>query len=159
MIADDLPAWSTHIRSTAKLRSTPKRQLADVSLAVAALGMSSELLVKELRYMGLLFESATIHNLRIYAEANDANIFYYLDSDGDEVDAIIERRDGKFAVFEIKLGLGAVEEAVMSLGRFASKLTDAKQKDLISKNIITASNLTFTRPDGINVVALSALGV
>jgi predicted AAA+ superfamily ATPase len=159
MIIDDLPAWNTHIRSSAKLRVTPKRHFADPSLAVATLNLSSDLLIKELNYMGFLFESLVVHDLRVYAEALDASTYYYLDTDGDEVDIIIETRDGKFAAFEVKLGIGAAEEAVQSLDRFKRKLTDKKQADLISLNVITGSGVAYTRPDGVNIIPIGALGV
>ncbi len=159
MIIDDLPAWNTHIRSSAKLRVTPKRHFADPSLAVAALNLSSDLLIKELNYMGFLFESLVVHDLRVYAEALDASAYYYLDTDGDEVDIIIETRDGRFAAFEVKLGIGAAEEAVRSLDRFKMKLTDKKQADLISLNVITGSGVAYTRPDGVNIIPIEALGV
>jgi uncharacterized protein len=159
MIIDDLPAWKTHIRSSAKLRVTPKRHLADPSLAVAVLNLSSDLLIKELNYMGFLFESLVVHDLKVYAEALDASAYYYLDTDGDEVDAIIETRDGRIAAFEVKLGIGAAEEAVQSLGRFKKKLTDKKQVDLVSLNVITGAGVAYTRPDGVNVIPIGALGV
>lgn len=159
MIIDDLPAWNTHIRSSAKLRVTPKRHLADPSLAVAALNLSSDLLIKELNYMGFLFESLVVHDIRVYAEAIEASAYYYLDTDGDEVDIIVETRDGKFAAFEVKLGVGAAEEAIQSLERFRMKLTDKKQADLISLNVITGSGIVYTRPDGVNIIPIGALGV
>jgi predicted AAA+ superfamily ATPase len=159
MIIDDLPAWNTHIRSSAKLRVTPKRHFADPSLAVAALNMSSELLIKELNYMGFLFESLVVHDIRVYAEAIDASAYYYLDTDGDEVDVIVETRDGKFSAFEVKLGVGAAEEAVRSLEKFKKKLTDKKQADLKSLNVITGSGISYTRPDGVNIIPIGALGV
>lgn len=159
MIIDDLPAWNTHIRSAAKLRVTPKRHFADPSLAVATLGLSPESLLKDLRYTGFLFESQVVHDLRVYAEALDASAYYYRDSEGDEVDVIVETRDGTFAAFEVKLGIGSVEEAVRSLNRFKNKLTDAKQANLISLNVIVSSGFAATRPDGINVIPLDALGI
>lgn len=159
MIVDDLPAWNTHIRSSARLRVTPKRHFADPSLAVATLNLSSELLIKELNYMGFLFESLVVHDLRVYAEALDATAYYYLDSEGTEVDVIIETRDGKFAAFEIKLGVGAAEDAIYSLTKFKEKLTDKKQKDLISLNVIIGSGYAYTRPDGVNIIPIGALGV
>ncbi len=159
MIIDDLPAWNAHIRSSAKLRVTPKRHLADPSLAVAALNLSSELLIKELNYMGFLFESLVVHDLRVYAEALDASTYYYLDTDGDEVDVIIETRNGKVAAFEVKLGIGAAEEAVQSLNKFKNKLTEKKQADLISLNVIVGSGYAYTRPDGINVIPIGAIGL
>ena len=159
MIVDDLPAWNTHIRSSAKLRSTPKRHLVDPSLAAAILNLSSDALIKDLNYTGFLFESQVIHDLRVYAEALGAAVYYYRDSDGDEVDAIIEMPDHKFAAFEVKLGIGSVEEAAGSLIRFKNKLTDKKHKDLISLNVVVSSGFAATRPDGINVIPLDALGV
>lgn len=159
MIIDDLPAWNTHIRSSAKLRVTPKRHFADPSLAVAALNLSSDLLIKELNYMGFLFESLVVHDIRVYAEALEASTYYYLDTDGDEVDIIVEKRDGKFAAFEVKLGVGAADEAVQSLEKFKKKLTDKKQADLVSINVITGSGIAYTRPDGVNIIPIGALGV
>lgn len=159
MVIDDLPAWNTHIRSSAKLRVTPKRNLADPSLAVAVLNLSPDALIKDLRYTGFLFESQVIHDLRVYAEALDAATYYYRDSDGDEVDIIIETRSGKFAAFEVKLGIGALDEAIESLNRFRNKLTDKKQADLVSMNVIVGSGFSATRHDGINVIPLGALGV
>jgi predicted AAA+ superfamily ATPase len=159
MIVDDLPAWNTHIRSSAKLRSTPKRHLVDPSLAAAILNLSSDALIKDLNYTGFLFESQVVHDLRVCAEALEATTYYYRDSDGDEVDIIVETPNHKFAAFEVKLGIGSVEEAVESLIRFKNKLTDKKQKDLISLNVIVSSGFAATRPDGINVIPLDALGV
>jgi predicted AAA+ superfamily ATPase len=48
MMVENLTAWSTHIRSKARLRSTPKRHLADPGLACAALGLSSDKLLADL---------------------------------------------------------------------------------------------------------------
>jgi predicted AAA+ superfamily ATPase len=159
MIVEDLECFKVHIRSAAKLRTTPKRHFADPSLAVAALTLSPDLLVKDLNYFGFLFESAVIHNLRVYADALGATVYYYLDTDGDEVDAIIELPNGKFAAFEVKLGQGAEEEAVASLLRFREKLSDNKQNDLVSLNIVIGSGVSYTRDDGINIIPIGTLGV
>lgn len=159
MIIDDLPAWNTHIRSSAKLRVTPKRHLADPSLATAVLGFLPEALLKDLRYVGFLFESQAVHDLRVYAEALEATAYYYRDSDDDEVDIIVEMPDQKFAAFEVKLGMGAIDEAVQSLNRFKRKLTDEKQRDLVSLNVVVGTGFAATRPDGINIIPLDALGV
>jgi predicted AAA+ superfamily ATPase len=159
MIIEDLPIWNTHIRSSAKLRVTPKRHFTDPSLAVAALNLSSDLLLKEPKYLGFVFESAVVHDLRVYAEQNDAEVYYYLDSADDEVDAIVEQRGGKFAIFEVKLGLGSVDEAVMSLNKFVEKLPESKRKDLMSMNVIVGNGVNITRQDGVNVISLASLGV
>jgi predicted AAA+ superfamily ATPase len=105
MILYEQPAFNPHIRSSASLRKSPKRHLCDTSLAVAALGLTKESLIKDIKYTGFLFESLAVHELNVYAKANDAQVFHYSDSYGYEVDAIVQKRNGDYAAFEIKLGV------------------------------------------------------
>ncbi|MDR0417292.1 MAG: DUF4143 domain-containing protein, partial [Propionibacteriaceae bacterium] len=84
MIQEDLPSWNTHIRSTARLRKTPKRHLADTSLCCALLGLDGPRLLADLEYMGLLFEAAVIHDLRVYAGALGGRVYFYRDSNSQE---------------------------------------------------------------------------
>ena len=72
MIVEDQPAWNTHIRSSYSLRKSPKRHFTDVSLAIAALGVDQASLLNDLKFTGFLFESLVVHELRVYAQANDA---------------------------------------------------------------------------------------
>lgn len=158
MVIEDQLAWNTHIRSSATLRKTPKRHFADVSLAVAALGLDSTSLLNDLNYTGFLFESQVIHDLRIYAQKLDAEVYYYRDSSGIEVDAIVQKPNGEAAAFEIKLGEGFVEEAAKNLLAFADNLDSSKVK-IMSLNVITGSSYAYTLANGINVIPLGALGV
>jgi uncharacterized protein len=59
--------------------------------------------MNDLKYCGFLFESLVYHDLKMYARANDAEIFHYRDSTGLEVDAIIQQSGGAWAAFEVKL--------------------------------------------------------
>ena len=77
---------------------------------MAALGLDAEALLNDLKYTGFLFESLAVHELNVYAKANDATVFHYQDSYGLEVDAIVQKRNGDYAAFEIKLGVGFIEE-------------------------------------------------
>jgi predicted AAA+ superfamily ATPase len=158
MVIEDQPAWNTHIRSSATLRKTPKRHFTDASLAVAALGLDSASLFNDLNYTGFLFESQVIHDLRVYAQTLDAEVYYYRDSSGLEVDAIVQKPNGEAAAFEVKLGEGFVEEAAKNLLSFAGNLDTSKVK-ITSLNVITGSGYAYTRPDGVNVIPLGALGV
>ena len=115
MILYEQPAFNPHIRSSASLRKSPKRHLCDTSLAIAALGLTKESLIKDIKYTGFLFESLAIHELNVYAKANDAQVFHYSDSYGYEVDAIVQKRNGDYAAFEIKLGVGFIDEAAENL--------------------------------------------
>ena len=158
MIIDDQPAFNPHIRSSASLRKSAKRHFCDVSLAVAALGLDKEALLKDLKYSGFLFESLVTHDLKVYAQANDAEVFHYRDSSGLEVDAIVQQYRGAWAAFEIKLGVGMIDEAAANLTKFAKNIDESKMPKPISLNIITGTGMSFTRPDGINIISLASLG-
>jgi predicted AAA+ superfamily ATPase len=159
MIIEDQPAWNAHIRSSASLRKSSKRHFSDVSLAVAALGIGKKALLNDLKYTGFLFESLAIHELRVYAQANDAKVFHYNDSTGLEVDAIVQKYDGVFCAFEIKLGTGQIEDAAKNLLKFEALLGENSKANLASLNIITGTCISYKRNDGINVISLASLGV
>ncbi len=159
MILNEQAAFNPHIRSSASLRKSPKRHLCDTSLAVAVLGLDKESLLKDLKYTGFLFESLAIHELTVYAKANDATVFHYRDSYGLEVDAIVQKRNGDYAAFEIKLGVGFIDEAVESLNRFVTNIDTSKMNLPKSLNIITGTGMSYRRNDGINVISLASLGI
>jgi predicted AAA+ superfamily ATPase len=158
MMLENLTAWSTHIRSKARLRSTPKRHLADVSLACSALGFSSKKLLADLEYLGLLFESLVIHDLRVYAETMGAKLYHYRDSNGIEADAIIEFRNGDWGAFEIKLGSGAEDAAAKSLLVLADNIDYSKVPKPLALTVITADGFAHRRQDGVTAVPLPVLG-
>jgi predicted AAA+ superfamily ATPase len=158
MILYEQPAFNPHIRSSASLRKSPKRHLCDTSLAVAALGLTKESLIKDIKYTGFLFESLAVHELNVYAKANDAQVFHYSDSYGYEVDAIVQKRNGDYAAFEIKLGVGFIEEAAENLKKFRANIDVSKMGLPKTLNIITGTGMSYLRPDGIQVISLASLG-
>lgn len=158
MILYEQPAFNPHIRSSASLRKSPKRHLCDPSLAVAVLGLDKEALLKDIKYTGFLFESLATHELNVYAKANDATVYHYNDSYGNEVDAIVQKRNGDYAAFEIKLGVGFIDEAAENLKKFAGNIDSEKMGTPKSLNIITGTGMSYRRPDGINVISLASLG-
>jgi predicted AAA+ superfamily ATPase len=158
MIIEEQPAWNTHIRSSASLRKTPKRHFTDVSLSAAALGATADSLLADLNFTGFLFESLVTHDLRVYAQANDAKVYYYRDSSGLEVDAVVQKYNGDWIAFEIKLGTGQIEEAAANLNKFVSILDNQRVNPPKSLNIITGTGISYPRADGINVISLASLG-
>jgi len=158
MILYEQPAFSPHIRSSASLRKSPKKHLCDPSLAVAVVGLDKEALIKDIKFTGFLFESLAIHELNVYAKVNDATVFHYNDSYGYEVDAIVQKRNGDYAAFEIKLGVGFIDEAAENLKKFAANIDTEKMESPKSLNIITGTGMSYCRPDGINVISLASLG-
>jgi predicted AAA+ superfamily ATPase len=159
MAVDNLPAWNTHIRSSDMLRKAPKRHLADPSLAVGALRLSVDKLTADLNYFGLLFESLVIRDLKIYADADGGKVFHYRDSRGVEMDAIVEYADGTWGAFEIKLGIGAADDAARNLLKFAAKIDTKKTKAPSSLTVITGNGFAHRRTDGVNVVPIATLTI
>jgi uncharacterized protein len=157
MVVEHLPAWNTHIRSGDMLRKSPKRHFTDPSLAVGALGLSVKKLLADLEYLGLLFESLVVRDLRIYAEVHDARVFHYRDSTNLKVDAILEYPDGRWAAFEIKLGFGAQDAAASNLLKLARKVDQKRIGAPGALTVITANGFTFRRKDGVNVVPIGTL--
>jgi predicted AAA+ superfamily ATPase len=158
-VLEELPAWSDHIRSSIRMRVKPKWHFVDPSLATAALGATTPILMNDLSMLGLLFESMAIRDLRVYADAIDAKVFHYRDSTDLEIDAIIERRDGIWAAIEIKLGSKkAIEEAAANFTKLRNRLTAEKQATLAMCAIVTAGEFSYIRKDGVAVIALGHLG-
>ena len=125
-VLDSVKGWDAPIRSKSRLRTKSKRYFADPSLAVSLLQVTPSRLLENGQLFGMLFEALALHDLKIYASslhgAQAHPLFYYRDSDGLEVDAIIELRDGRWAGFEVKLGENKVEEAARSLNRLRRKI-------------------------------------
>jgi predicted AAA+ superfamily ATPase len=157
MIVEQLPSWSPHIRSADTLRKAVKHHFVDPSLAIGALGLSTEKLLADLKYFGFLFESLVIRDLRIYAEVHDGKIFHYRDSRNLEVDAIVEYPDNTWAAFEVKMGFNAQDEAAANLLTFAKKIDYEKMGAPAALTVITANGFACRRKDGVNVVPLAVL--
>lgn len=155
-LVEDQPAWSPRLRSRTAAIQTPKRHLADPSLAAALLGAGSDRLFGDLNTLGFLFECQVVHDLRVYAQACGARgVFHYRDSKGrDEIDAVVEAVDGRWIGIEVKLGPDAVDAAAENLLRITAKM----EKSPNNLMIIVPDGVSYRRPDGINVVPLSVLG-
>ncbi|MEY8436290.1 DUF4143 domain-containing protein [Atopobiaceae bacterium 24-176] len=122
----DLPGWDAPIKSPRRLRTKPKHCFADPSIPAAILGVLPQALPANMQLFGQLFEELCLRDLRVYAScipgARLDPLRYYRDSDGLEVDCIIELRDGRWGAIEIKLSDVKVPEAESSLLRLAKKI-------------------------------------
>ena len=112
-------AFSINYRSSKRIGKSPKRHLIDPSLACASLDLSIDKLMNDFNTFGFMFESLVSRDLRIYMDYLDGHLYHFRDNvSGDEVDAILEFRDGSYAAVEIKLTDISVEEAKKSLTKF-----------------------------------------
>jgi predicted AAA+ superfamily ATPase len=157
MIYEEQPAWSPHLRSRSILRKSPKRHFVDPSLAVAAIGATSDRLLGDLNALGLLFDSFVYRDLSVYARASDANVYHYRDNTGLEVDAIVENHHGDWCAFEVKLGVGQVDDAAASLLKFQNRVDAKRMAKVRTLGVIVSSGYGFLRKDGVAVIPIGAL--
>lgn len=157
MIVEDQPAWATHLRSKYVLRNVPRRHFVDPSLAVAALRATPKRLLQDLKLFGFLFESLVVRDLRIYAQAADARVLQYHDSDGLEVDAIVQAAAGPWAAFEVKLGTGQVDAPAANLLKFAKRIDTEKSGEPAALGVIVGTGYGYMRDDGVMVIPIGAM--
>ena len=148
-------AFSPDFRSRTRLKIGSKRHYADPSLPAAIIGANERNLINDLRYLGFLFESLAVHDLRIYMESLGGKVFHYQDYDNDEVDAVAVLKDGRYGLIEIKLGYENVAEAAAAnLMKVADKL---ERKPSFLAIISGTAMAPVRRKDGVYVVPLSSL--
>lgn len=159
-VVEDVPAWGPQLRSRSRLRSAPKRQLVDPSLAATALSADGGRLLGDLETLGFLFESLCVRDLRVYCQTLRAELSHYRDNTGLEVDTIIRRRNGEWIAVEIKLGgRAAVETAAASLIKLRDDRIDpTKVGEPCRLVVITATGFAYERTDDVAVVPITALG-
>ena len=157
-LIEDQPAFENKLRSSVKALKKPKRHFTDPSLAAAAIGATPEMLRADLNTFGYLFEGLCVRDLRIYAECSNASVYHYHDESEREADAIVQLPDGRWGMFEIKVGFNQVEQAAEELILLSSSF----EKETASKPeflcvICGMANAAFQRPDGVYVVPVTAL--
>ena len=158
MIVENQPPWPTHLRSRSVLRSKPIRHLADPSLAVAAVRATPARLLRDLDFLEQLYESMVVRDLRVYAQAADAEVFHYREKGGLEVDAIVQANDGRWAAFEVKLGEGRADVGARNLIRLAARVDPERMGEPAALGVIVSSGYGYTREDGVSVIPIGALG-
>lgn len=159
-VVEDQPAWSARLRSRSRLRRAGKRHFVDPSLAVAALGAGPERLRRDLGFLGLLFDSLVVRDLRVNAGACDAEVYHYRDNAGLEVDAVLETAAGEWLAAEVKLGGdAAIHEAARSLLKLRDRVDSVAAGEPTKLIVVTAvGNYSHERRDGVAVVPIGALG-
>ena len=156
-VTENLPAWNPVLRSKTAIRTSPKRQFVDPSIAAAVLRLTPSRLLEDFNYFGFLFESLCDRDLRIYAEAIDGQVFHYRDASGLEADAVIALNDGRWAAVEVKLGSKEIEDAAVHLLELKNKVNTEKMREPSFLMILTGSEIAYRREDGVYVVPLGCL--
>jgi predicted AAA+ superfamily ATPase len=156
-VIEDLPAWSTKLRSKTALRTTAKRHFTDPSIATASLRATPKRLLSDFNTFGLLFESLCIRDLRIYAESIDGSVYHYRDKSGLEIDAIVQLADGRWGAIEVKLGAGEVDKACDNLLKLKQVVDTDKMNEPSFLMVLTGTEYAFQMKNGIWIVPLGCL--
>lgn len=158
-VIEDLEAWNPNIRSKSAIRTGNTRHFVDPSIGTAALGLGPNDLTNDLNSFGLFFEDLAVRDLRVFAESLDGKLYHYRDSSGLECDTVLHRRNGSYALIEVKLGgEKLIEEGIDSLNTLAKTIDTSKMPQPSFKMVLTAvGQYAYQRPDGIFVVPLGCL--
>ena len=158
-VVEDMPAWNPNLRSKTAIRSSDTRYYIDPSIAAAALGIGPNDLVNDLKTFGFLFETLCIRDLRVFADALNGEVYHYRDKDGQECDAVIHLKNGKYGLIEIKLGGDKlIEEGAKSLKAMEAKIdTDKMNAPSFLMVLIGIGEYAYRRQDGVYVVPIGCL--
>lgn len=149
-------AFDINYRSSKRIGKSAKRHFIDPSLACAALDLNEEKLMNDFETFGLMFEALVERDLKIYMDYLDGNLFHFRDNvSGDEVDAILEFRNGTYGAVEIKLTDNGIEDAKQSLLKFYENV---KKKPAFMCVIVgTYQAITKDPKTGIYILPITAL--
>ena len=160
----DMDAWCPAIRSKTTIRSGVKRSFCDPSIAVAALGLTPEVLRTQLKTFGFIFEQLCIRDLKAYTTGQYATVSYYNDRYGLEADVVLHLDDGRYALVECKLGSTEIEQGAKHLCQLVQLIRTHNIKEqqmpidvptlLI---VLTGGEYAYRRPDGVYVIPVGCL--
>ena len=158
-VIEDLMAWNPNIRSKSAIRTSDTRHFVDPSIGTAALGMGPKDLVNDLQTFGLFFEDLVVRDLRVYAESLDGALYHYRDSSGLECDAVLHRRNGSYALLEVKLGgEERINEGAANMHTLAEIIDRNKMPSPSFMAVITAvGRYAYQRKDGVFVLPIGCL--
>ncbi len=157
-LTENIPPFAGKLRSSLRVKQSDKRHFVDPSLPCALLGLSKEKLLGDLELLGFLFESLADRDLLTYVEAFGAKLYHYQDYKGNEIDAVIELRDGSWCGFEVKLGAHQIDAAAANLIKTNEAIVESGGQAAKSLCVICAlTNAAYRREDGVYVVPLTSL--
>lgn len=155
-LIENQDAFSLNYRSSNRVGKVSKRHFTDPSLACACLDLTVQKLLLDHETFGLLFEALVERDLRIYMDFLDGKLYHFRDNaSGDEVDSILEFKDGEYGAVEIKLTSKGIEDAKKSLSTFYN---NAKKKPKFMCIIVGHYEAIVKDPDtGIYIIPITSL--
>lgn len=157
-VVEELEAWNPNLRSKVAIRAKNTRHFVDPSIAASALGVGPKGLFLDMKTFGFLFESLVIRDLRIYCDTLNAFVYHYKDQLDREADAVIQFRDGSWALVEVKLGNQEdVDIAASKLIKLAKDIDAEKMGKPAFLMVVTKGAVALKREDGVYEIPLGCL--
>ena len=155
-VIEEIKATNLNLRSKYAIRTTSKKIFVDPSIATATLEITPNDLLNDLNTFGFMFESLCLRDLEIYSQSHGGNITFYRDENDFEIDAILKLSNGKWGAIEIKLGAGYIDEAAKNLLKLKENINE-KATPPSFLMVLTASNYSYRRNDGVYVISIGTL--
>ncbi len=177
-VIENVEPWSPAIRSASSIRKGLKLEFTDPSIAVAALGLSPEMLNVDMKTFGFIFETLCIRDLRAYTQSLGGRMAYYHDRNDLEADGVLHLNDGRYALIEFKLGSDDVEKGAEHLLKI-KKLVKEYNNKLIRNSegnsednrlgavgllrepdlmmVVTGGKMAYRTEEGVNVIPIGCL--
>jgi predicted AAA+ superfamily ATPase len=164
-LLDPVPAWLPTNNKLKELGAREKHHLADPALAARLLGVTKPKLLsgtditpvvpRDGTFLGALFESLVALDLRVYAQAAEAEVRHLRTHRGNhEVDFVVVGSDGGIVAVEVKLSATVDEDSITHL----KWLRDTIGDDLRDAVLVNTGSRAYRRSDGIAVVPAALLG-
>lgn len=164
-ILDPVRAWLPSNNKLKELAASDKHHLVDPALAARLLhvtprkllggGQTEPVIPRDGTFLGALFESLVALNLRVYAQAAEADVRHLRTQRGErEIDFVVIGQDGGIVALEVKLS--ATVNAADA--RHIKWLKDRIGDQLLDAVLITTGTEAYRRDDGIAVVPAALLG-
>lgn len=157
-IIEDIPAWSPAVRSKSAIRQSPKRNLADPSLAAASLEMDTDRLLGDLSTAGFLFEAMCARDLRVYSQPLGGTVHHYHDSSDLEVDLVVQLRDGRWGAIEVKTGGRGIPDGIGNLMKLKSLAEESGFAGPSFMMVLISNGYVSRDENGVWVVPIDCLG-
>lgn len=94
--------------------------------------------------------------MRIYAEANDAEVYHYRDKWGREADAVVCFEDGSWALIGVQLAdMDEIAKSSAKLKKLADDIDIGEKRAFLA--IVTATRTAYVDENGVYVIPLGCL--
>ena len=123
------------------------------------LGLGPQDLINDMKSFGYFFEDLVVRDLRVYADALDGELYHYRDSNGLECDTVLHRRNGSYALIEVKIGGEQnIEDGATNMISLAQNIdTDKMQAPSFMAVIVGVGKYAYQRKDGVYVIPIGCL--